>query len=692
VNAKKSEWAVQETDWLGHWITPTGLKPWRKKVDAILSLARPTTLKQLRSFIGAVNFYRDMYPKRSHILAPLTELTKHKGKVLPWTQECEKAFNNIRSIMAQEVLLRYPDHNQPYHIYTDASDYQLGAVIMQNDAPVAFYSRKLNPAQRNYTTMEKELLSIVETCKEFRNNLYGCKELHIHTDHKNLTYANLNSQRVIRWRLYLEEFNPIFHYVEGEENTLADALSRLPHVEGQTAEDDGIFSESWDHPPQIDASDSEQDGGELVHSYSLARDDEHLCDVLLSFPEPQEDVPYGTNPCPVDYNRLAQEQAKDARLQKLLTSEKHVYGHMYMTDNVPLICRKNDVIGADWQICIPDASLNNIILWYHMVLNHTGMTRLHDTMATHFHHPDMRTRISELLKSCDSCQRFKTSTKAYSHLPPREAEISPWRVVALDLIGPWKIKVHGEWLTIQALTVIDTVTNYPEIIRIRNKSTEEVITQFENAWLSRYPKPRYVIYDQGPEFKSYEFHRFLAKLGIDRRRSSVKNPQSNAIVERMHQTMGNILRTLAHVNPPKNEDDVNQIIDTALQTVAYTVRAAVHSSMKMSPGALAFNRDMILDIPLKADLYALQDKRQLLIDKRLIEANRRRVSHDYEVGELVLKLKHPTEIQHKLDVRATGPFKIERVHANGTLTIRTGKHYTERINIRRVKPYHAPVS
>jgi transposase InsO family protein len=172
------------------------------------------------------------------------------------------------------------------------------------------------------------------------------------------------------------------------------------------------------------------------------------------------------------------------------------------------------------------------------------MTRLHETMARHFYHPDMRRRVSQLISACDSCQRYKNSNKSYGHLPPREAEICPWRVVALDLIGPWKIKVLGTWLTIQALTIVDTTTNYPEIIRIRDKSTAEVITQFENAWLSRYPKPRFVIHDQGPEFKSYEFQQYLARIGINRRRSTVKNPQSNALIERMHQTMGNILRTL----------------------------------------------------------------------------------------------------------------------------------------------------
>ena len=129
--------------------------------------------KQLRSFIGAVTFYRDMLPQRSHILAPLTNQSSGKSP-LNWTKECQTAFDTIKAILAKDVFVRYPDHNEPFHIYTDASDLQLGAVITQNNKPVAYLSRKLNSAQRNYMTIEKELLSIVETFKEYRTMLYGC--------------------------------------------------------------------------------------------------------------------------------------------------------------------------------------------------------------------------------------------------------------------------------------------------------------------------------------------------------------------------------------------------------------------------------------------------------------------------------------------------------------------------------------
>ena len=148
INPRKCEWAVKETDFLGHWMTPQGLKPWKKKIEPILALKEPETVKQLRSFIGMVNYYRAMWKHCAHIMAPLTALTKHSSGSIKkhWTPQHSKAFQQAKAMICQDVLLAYPDPNKEFVIETDASDLQLGAVIKQDNKPVAFFSRKLNPA------------------------------------------------------------------------------------------------------------------------------------------------------------------------------------------------------------------------------------------------------------------------------------------------------------------------------------------------------------------------------------------------------------------------------------------------------------------------------------------------------------------------------------------------------------------
>ena len=124
------------------------------------------------------------------------------------------------------MLLAYPNFGEGFEIHTDARLFQLGACILQNGKPIAFYSRKLNPAQTRYTTTERELLSIVEVLKEFRNILLG-QQIRVYTDHKNLTQKKFNLDRVMRWRLYIKEYSPDLHYIKGENNVVADTLSQL---------------------------------------------------------------------------------------------------------------------------------------------------------------------------------------------------------------------------------------------------------------------------------------------------------------------------------------------------------------------------------------------------------------------------------------------------------------------------------
>ena len=180
--------------------------PIPNRVKSIQALKVPKTCKQLCQFIGMINFYREMWKKRSELLAPLNALTSKNVKY-DWKDKHQKCLEAIKRVIGSEVLLAYLDLNTLFEIHTDDPKLQISAVISQKGNPIAFYSQKMNSAQHNYTTTEKELLSIVATLKEFRNILLG-HQITVYTNHKNLTYKCFNTERVMRWRLILEEFGP----------------------------------------------------------------------------------------------------------------------------------------------------------------------------------------------------------------------------------------------------------------------------------------------------------------------------------------------------------------------------------------------------------------------------------------------------------------------------------------------------
>jgi hypothetical protein len=218
-----------ETEYLGFILTREGIKPQQQKVNAILQVAPPCNVKQVRSFVGMLNHYKAMIPCCSHLLTPLTALTKKNVK-FKWTKEHQQAFDLLKNSLAREVVLAYPDFTVPFEIYTHASKYQIGSIITQKDKPLAFYSRKLTDTQTRYTVTELELLAIVETLREYKCILLG-HLITIYTDHKNLTFSNFTTDHVTCWRLIVEEYGPKIVYLPGKHNIIADALSRLPKLD-----------------------------------------------------------------------------------------------------------------------------------------------------------------------------------------------------------------------------------------------------------------------------------------------------------------------------------------------------------------------------------------------------------------------------------------------------------------------------
>ena len=177
-----------------------------------------------------INFYQDMWSKRSHILTPLCKLSSTTGKLnWKWGKPEQKAVDEAKAMLKIAAVLAYPDFKKPFDLYTDASELQLGVTLVQEGKPVGFYTRKLNSAQMNYTVGGKELLGIVEGFKAFEGILRGVK-VTVHTDHLNQLYRNLPSQRMVQWRLLLKEYYTFFKHVAGIENDAANALSRLEMV------------------------------------------------------------------------------------------------------------------------------------------------------------------------------------------------------------------------------------------------------------------------------------------------------------------------------------------------------------------------------------------------------------------------------------------------------------------------------
>jgi transposase InsO family protein len=659
-NLHKCFFAKDELEYLGYWLTRRGLQPQPKKVEAILRLTPPKTKRQLRHFLGMVNFYRDMWRMRSHLLAPLSALVSPKVK-FKWCQEHQDAFDQIKTLISKETLLTFPNFNEPFHIYTDASKYQLGAVIMQNDKPLAFYSRKMNEAQKRYTTGEQELLSIVETLKEFRNILFGQKII-IHTDHQNILYKKLSSDRIIRWRLLLEEYGPEYVHVKGTDNIVADALSRM----------DANFN------PDLKAT--IKDHSAYICAHTMARlirdesceipnpnDPEAMASTFLLESEIEEEK-FPMNPA-----LIQKEQEQDEKLQQDIQKNVEKY-------------RKRKLEGADIVthhklIVIPKVLQKRIVAWYHHYLAHPGMTRLEATLRETMTWPNMRKDIESHVRTCPQCQKYKKVRPKYGKLPEKQAEdAKPWKRVDLDMIGPYEVKAANGNFTLRALTMIDPATGWFEVKDVPDYTANSTQSAFDEVWLSRYPRPEIIGFDGGSEFKNV-FEEMRKNYGMKKRVSTAYNPQANGIVERVHLVLGDALRTF---ELQEKEMDENDPWSSFLASAAFAIRSTYHTTLGASPGQLVFGRDMLLPIKFKANWAEIRARRQEEIRRNNERENKGRKIHDYKVGDQILLTD--SRKKSKLSPPREGPYQVERVYTNGTLLIRRGA-VSERVNIRRVNPY-----
>ncbi|XP_062017928.1 uncharacterized protein LOC133734314 [Rosa rugosa] len=221
---------------LGHIVSARGIEVDKAKVDLVRCLPSPTSVREVRSFLGHAGFYRRFIKDFSKISRPLCTLLQ-KDVVFKWTKKCQEAFDTLKAALTSAPIMMPPDWTLPFEIMCDASDYAVGAVLGQRKEkkPHAIYyaSRTLNDAQLNYSTTEKELLAVVFALDKFRSYLLQTKII-VYTDHAALKYLLSKKEakpRLIRWILLLQEFDIEIKDKKRSENVVADHLSRLVHEE-----------------------------------------------------------------------------------------------------------------------------------------------------------------------------------------------------------------------------------------------------------------------------------------------------------------------------------------------------------------------------------------------------------------------------------------------------------------------------
>ncbi|KAL8411455.1 hypothetical protein RB596_000918 [Gaeumannomyces avenae] len=238
-NPDKCVWHTQRVVFLGFVITPGEVRMDPKKVQQVLEWPVPTNVKEVRGFLGFLNFYRRFIRDFSKKAAPLTNFTKNNVPFY-WGEREQEAFELLREAVTQEPVLVIPDPERPFEVETDASDYAIGGQLGQRDDqgrlhPCAFFSHKLDDTQINYQVHDKELLAVIQALDKWKAYLRGANhQVVIYTDHKNLTHFTTSqklNKRQTRWSEFLQDYDIRIEYRKGSENGKADALSRRPDYE-----------------------------------------------------------------------------------------------------------------------------------------------------------------------------------------------------------------------------------------------------------------------------------------------------------------------------------------------------------------------------------------------------------------------------------------------------------------------------
>ncbi|KAK8916912.1 hypothetical protein KSP39_PZI022412 [Platanthera zijinensis] len=401
----KCEFWLREVAFLGHVITGHGLSVDPAKVEAIINWPRPTTVTEIRSFLGLASYYRKFVNGFSAIALPLTKLTR-KNALFLWTKECQEAFDELKTRLTTAPVLVMPCGIEGFQIYSDASLKGLGCVLMQNGKVVAYASRQLKDSERNYPTHDLELAAVIFALKIWRHYLYGA-QCEIFTDHKSLKY--IFSQKEInmrqrRWLELIKDYDVDIKYHPGKANIVADALSRkhlTPMVVPLTEQKEML--REIQNLELLTCTTTSQTQGVFFH---------------LVAENPIKD-------------RVRKAMNQDPIFVKILEKVK--------SGQSTAFTEHDGLLFLNGRLCIPhvDALRSEILYDGHntMYSIHPGRTKMYQDLKQNFWWPGMKTDVIQYIVKCHTCQLVKAEhQKPGGYLQSLPIPEWKWDDITMDFV------------------------------------------------------------------------------------------------------------------------------------------------------------------------------------------------------------------------------------------------------------------
>ena len=569
-NKNKIQFRKEQVKYLGHVFSKNGIQIDSDRIKAIQLLKLPTNKKELQSILGMVNFLRPFIPNLSEMTASLRELLKEKV-CFQWLEMHTKALNEIKSKITTAPVLANFDVNKEITIQADASQSGLGCCLLQENRPISFASRSLSNSEKNFAQIEKELLSIVFATTKFHNYIYG-RNINVITDHKpliNLLKKNISdiaSSRLKRLKIRLLKYNLNVSYTPGKYMFIADLLSRSYLNDNQDITDEWINEEVHAISMSLNITESKK------REFQVATANDETLKIIQN---------YYVNGWPKTKDQVPDSIKFYFKLQEDIVCEDGLLFFKYRLI-VPLTLRKY------------------ILALLHE--SHFGIQKTKARAREIVYWPGLSMDIENLISKCTICERYQNSNVKQPLLVHDIPDI-PFNKLACDILT-FK---NRDYLVVQ-----DYYSKWLEIIRIKRKNTEEIISKFKSLF-SIHGIPKQIISDNMP-FNSYHMKKFSQTWNFEIVTSSPRYPKSNGQAERAVQTAKNNLKKCFD-----NRSDME------LALLEY--RNTPIAGLSLSPCQILFNRRTRTKLPIHSNLLKPQISKDTLTK---VEINQKRYKYYHD--------------------------------------------------------------